>query len=85
MTQPRQTALTPPVFRQSTALPFLQSLPSGSVDLVLTDPPYLISRESGFANVVKGETRLGVRTHFGEWDTEDAFTMADLAAVVAES
>lgn len=85
LTQPSQTALPQPVFRQSTALPFLQSLPAGSVDLVLTDPPYLISRESGFANVVNGETRLRVRTHFGAWDTESAFTMADLAAAVAES
>lgn len=30
---------------------FLQSLPAGSVDLVLTDPPYTIIKETGFANV----------------------------------
>jgi DNA modification methylase/DNA invertase Pin-like site-specific DNA recombinase len=84
LTQPCQTAFPQPVFRQSTAVPFLETLPAGSVDLVLTDPPYLISRKSGFADVVNGETRLGVRTHFGRWDTEEAFKMADLAAIVAE-
>jgi site-specific DNA-methyltransferase (adenine-specific) len=82
--QPCQTAFPQPIFRQSTAVPFLETLPAGSVDLVLTDPPYLISRKSGFADVVNGETRLGVRTHFGRWDTEEAFKMADLAAAVAE-
>ena len=71
-------------FRREKALPFLASLPAASADLVLTDPPYLISRESGFAHVVNGEKRLGVSTHFGAWDTEAAFDMSDLANAVRE-
>ena len=71
-------------FRREKALPFLASLPAASVDLVLTDPPYLISRESGFAHVVNGEKRLGISTHFGAWDTEAAFDMRDLANAVRE-
>ena len=34
-------------FDNSTDLELLRSIEKGSVDLVLTDPPYLISRESG--------------------------------------
>ena len=34
-------------FANSTDLELLRSIEKGSVDLVLTDPPYLISRESG--------------------------------------
>ena len=30
---------------------FLANLKANSVDLVLTDPPYTISRKTGFANV----------------------------------
>jgi site-specific DNA-methyltransferase (adenine-specific) len=71
-------------FRQQTALPFLRSLAPGSVDLALTDPPYLISRESGFKNVVHGEKRLGINTHFGTWDTAEAFSLTDLGEAIAE-
>lgn len=71
-------------FRQQTALPFLRSLATSSVDLVLTDPPYLISRESGFSCVVNGEARLGISTHFGAWDTAAEFGLDDLADAVAE-
>ena len=33
---------------QGDALEYLQRVPSKSIDLVLTDPPYFISRKSGF-------------------------------------
>ena len=32
---------------------FLQQLDDNSIDLILTDPPYLISRESGMNNFEK--------------------------------
>ena len=32
---------------------FLQNLPDNSINLILTDPPYLISRESGMNNFEK--------------------------------
>ena len=34
-------------FDNSTDLELLHSIDKGSVDLILTDPPYLISRKSG--------------------------------------
>ncbi len=47
---------------------FLASLDSGSVDLLLTDPPYAISRQTGFGSVKTGEKRFAVSMDFGEWD-----------------
>ena len=47
---------------------FLQSLDKNSVDLVLTDPPYTISRKTGFSSVKKGVKRFAVSMDFGEWD-----------------
>lgn len=48
---------------------FLASLPTGCVDLVLIDPPYEISRETGFSSVGEhGVPRLGVNMDFGRWD-----------------
>ncbi len=47
---------------------FMDSLPKGSVDLILTDPPYTISRETGFKSVVNGVQRFAVSMDFGEWD-----------------
>ena len=47
---------------------FMESLPRGSVDLVLTDPPYTISRETGFQSVVNGVQRFAVSMDFGAWD-----------------
>ncbi len=45
MTNPCQNVQV--LIKQSDALLFLQSLPSQSCQLVLTDPPYIISRETG--------------------------------------
>ena len=47
---------------------FLDDLENGSVDLVLTDPPYAISRKTGFARVRNGVQRLAVSMDFGQWD-----------------
>lgn len=47
----------------------MKGIPSGSVDLVLTDPPYNISKENNFSTM----GRAGI--DFGEWDKEaDLFT-----------
>lgn len=56
---------------------------AGRVDLVLTDPPYIISRESGFRKTdldgkFVGGSKFAVHTDFGDWDNESSFTMADL-------
>ena len=47
---------------------FMDDQPKGSVDLILTDPPYAISRETGFSSVKKGVPRFAVSMDFGEWD-----------------
>lgn len=47
----------------------LQKTPDNSVDLILTDPPYCISRKTGFANLGKNSVeRFAVSMDFGEWD-----------------
>ena len=40
-------------FKNQDGLEFLRSLPDNSVDLVLTDPPYITSRDSGMDKWVK--------------------------------
>jgi len=58
-----------------------------SVDLILTDPPYIISKDSGFTKKDAdgkggGDKRFQVyQTDFGNWD-RDEFTMADLEHIV---
>ena len=49
---------------------FLYSLKEQSVDLILTDPPYTISRKTGFSQGgAKSVERFKVSMEFGEWDT----------------
>ena len=44
---------------------------SASVDLLLTDPPYSISRPTGFKNIgKKGVPRFAVSMEFGDWDSK---------------
>ena len=48
---------------------FLQGVPSDSVDLMLTDPPYAISKDTGFRSIgAKSVERFAVSMDFGEWD-----------------
>lgn len=47
---------------------FLRPIKSNSIDLILTDPPYEISRTTGFRSVVNGVQRFAVSMDFGEWD-----------------
>ena len=55
----------------------LKQIQSGSVDLILVDPPYLISKKSGFtrySDEAKSEmiTKYGkVSIDFGDWDKEE--------------
>ena len=49
---------------------FMGDLHKDSVDLVLTDPPYTISRDTGFAKVKNGVERFAVSMDFGKWDHE---------------
>ncbi len=38
------------------------------VDLILTDPPYAISRKTGFQSIINGVERFAVSMDFGAWD-----------------
>ena len=86
------TRRTEVALHNAPALPVLADpsrIPDGSVDLVLTDPPYIISRESGFDHTRADGSGGGLKrfhsyqTDFGAWDREGGFTMDDLAATVA--
>lgn len=51
------------------ALELLKQLKDNSVDLVLTDPPYIISRNTGFKTCgSKGVERFRISMNFGKWD-----------------
>ena len=45
-------------------LEYLKTVKDGSVDLVLVDPPYEISRETGFQSVKDGVPRFAVSMDF---------------------
>ena len=58
---------------------FLPKIESNSVDLVLIDPPYEVSRDTNFINTeIKGDDtdRFRISTDFGEWD--HGFTGLDI-------
>ena len=58
---------------------FLKEVKTGSVDLVLIDPPYEVSRDTNFAKGDKKGTdvdRFRVSMDFGEWDKD--FTGLDM-------
>lgn len=66
-------------------LDFLKSLDDNSVDLVLTDPPYQISRETGMQKSRDEETGLEkfrIQTKFGEWD--EGFDVYELEPFIKE-
>ena len=63
---------------------FMDSQPDGSVDLILTDPPYCISKKTGFADVVNGVERFAVRMDFGPWDHVE-INLDDMAHVFYKS
>jgi DNA modification methylase len=47
---------------------FWPTIADKSVDLVLIDPPYDISRKTGFSSVKAGVERFAVSMEFGAWD-----------------
>ena len=59
---------------------FMLSFSEGSVDLILTDPPYTISKKTGFASVVNGVKRFAVSMDFGAWDHVQ-IDLSDMAQV----
>ena len=63
---------------------FMGEIPSGSVDLILTDPPYCISKKTGFSDVVNGVERFAVSMDFGPWDHVE-INLDDMAHVFYKS
>lgn len=57
------------------ALEFLSEIKDNSIDLILTDPPYLISKASGFSGLGENEEcnkKFGsISIDFGEWDKKE--------------
>lgn len=71
-------------FENKDALEFLKTLDKKSVNLALIDPPYLISKESGFKSCVNGVDRFKISTEFGEWDKEKNFSYRYFSEVIQE-
>lgn len=76
-------------FTQSTDLELLSEIKDKSVDLVLTDPPYLISRDSGMQRLKEsGDShkkygrKYATATDFGQWDKD--YTIDDLQLAIGE-
>lgn len=69
--EPYRSITLMPEIRTSDFKVFLAETEAGSVDLVLTDPPYAISRPTGFAKVKTGVERFAVSMDFGEWDQNE--------------
>ena len=71
-------------FCKSRCVVFFTRTAKNTVDLILTDPPYVISRKTGFESCVHGVERFKVSMDFGSWDQEDAFTIHMLSEIVQE-
>jgi len=71
-------------FELTDSLSLMKELENGSVDLVLTDPPYIISKPSGFKSVKNGVQRFSVSTEHGEWDKPENFSLEDLGDSINE-
>ncbi len=65
-------------FINASCFELLATIPTNSIDLVLIDPPYLISRDTGFsAGNNPDYDRLKVSMDFGKWDHRcDGFDQA---------
>lgn len=66
-------------------LHFLKSLEKDSVDLILTDPPYQISKETGMQQArdnKEGLKKFRIQTKFGDWD--ESFGLNELAPFIKE-
>ena len=59
---------------------FLRSVPRESVDLVLTDPPYTISKDTGFKSYKNGLAKFAISMDFGDWDHD----LVNLYSMVVE-
>tara|TARA_R110002126_G_scaffold53549_21_gene145428 strand:- start:1542 stop:2261 length:720 start_codon:yes stop_codon:yes gene_type:complete len=68
------------------SLDFLSTIEKNTIALGLIDPPYIISKASGFSNMgQKGVQKLSVySTDYGSWDDGENFTMEDMRKNILE-
>ena len=77
-------------FYNKNASEVLEELGDNSIDLVLTDPPYIISKKSGMDNLFNGtngvDTKYGnkyaIQTDYGKWDSD--FSIDELNYYIQE-
>jgi len=76
-------------FYNKEGLTLLKKIENSTVDLILTDPPYIISRKSGMNNQFNSETpdkkfgnRFAIQTDYGDWDS--SFTLEILHKFIQE-
>lgn len=63
----------------------MKKISQDSISLIITDPPYAISKDSNYAKsspTGKDTDRFRISIDFGEWDKPDAF---DIRAMIADS
>jgi len=87
MSQENTIDLTESSFHFCSDLELLSRIPNNSIDLILTDPPYLISRETGMQKMLddgttsdKWGSKYAYATDYGSWDHD--FTLEHLAQVI---
>ena len=76
-------------FSNKNGIDLLSQLQDGCIDLVLTDPPYIISKKSGMDSLFNSDTtsekygnKYAIQTDYGVWDSE--FTIEDLNIFIKE-
>jgi site-specific DNA-methyltransferase (adenine-specific) len=76
-------------FSNKNGIDLLKEQQNDSIDLILTDPPYIISKKSGmnsfFNSDVSSEkygNKYAIQTDYGKWDSE--FTLDDLNIFINE-
>ena len=74
------------IFDNMESLDYLKTVEKDTIALGLIDPPYVISKASGFSNMgKKGVQKLSVyKTDYGEWDNGENFTMEDMRKNIHE-
>ena len=74
------------IFDNMESLEYLKTIEKDTIALGLIDPPYVISKASGFSNMgKKGVQKLSVyKTDYGEWDNGENFTMEDMRKNIHE-
>ena len=76
-------------FSNKNGIYLLKEQQNDSIDLILTDPPYIISKKSGMNSLFNSDVssekygnKYAIQTDYGKWDSE--FTLDDLNIFINE-